>query len=163
MGNSAVQRKGDGVDFVLWQMEEEKKRNEPEQISDYPETVQTMLRAFASVWKLPAGAIPTKRQKSKYEQWVSELGQLNEVCGSHQEEALQIALDRYESLKSKFIVYHPLAIRSLLIHAVGEMNRNKSKEIKNTVQEIEQPKKEEGVIVSSDKFRSLRQNFSTQE
>jgi hypothetical protein len=126
MGNSDAQKLGDGVDWLLMQIREGKKHYIFEQEADYPETIFSILHAYIKVWQPPSGAVPRKRQKTKFIQWVSELDQLSQIVSANHEEIFTIALETY-NLGNQFVVGHPLALRQLLIDAVSKFNRNKDK------------------------------------
>lgn len=127
-------KKGDLVDLLLLQQKSYEDHNEPERISDYPEDVIETLRAFYKTWMLPEGAIPTKRKKSSYKEWVLQLQQLNTLFSNDKQmrEAMKIAYSKYDKLLNKFLILRPLSIKSLLIDAVAELNRKKRKEKENS-------------------------------
>lgn len=130
---------GDIMDGLLWAEGLAYQHAEPEQVSDYPETVLETLRLFNRIFMLPRASIPPKYIKGRYEQWVKELQALNEVAGNSKLmlEAMTIAREMYDQLKKRFIISHPLAIKNLLIDAVGQINRNKP---------IEKPEVEKVII-----------------
>lgn len=130
MGNSAVVKLGDGVDWVLMQAAKTREFEFLEQEADYPETIRSILRAYIKVWKPPSGAIPSRRQKKKFDQWVSEFDLLNQIVPVHHEEIFTIALELYNGGNS-FIVSHPLALKSLLETAASIYNREHDLPIKD--------------------------------
>jgi len=123
-------KKGDMMDGILWAAGLAHEKNEPEQISDYPETEINTLRIFNRTFMLPHAAIPPKHIKGRYEQWVKELQALNDIAGNNKlmTEAMTMAREMYDQLKKRFVISHPLAVRSLLIDAVAEINRTMEKE-----------------------------------
>ena len=104
----------------------------PPVIDDYPESIIELLKIFHKVWLLPEGAVPSKKQDAKYKEWVLQLTQLSLLLANSQQaqEAMQLAYNKYEKLSSKFIIARPIAIKSLLVDAVGEINR-RNRKVKN--------------------------------
>jgi len=102
-------------------------KNYPEQVYDYPETVVEILKVFYDEWNLPSGAIPTKRQKGKFNLWSSELVRVEDICGTLEiaREAYRRAKLRYDSTDRQFrpIVWKPLSLEKYLIDAVSEIKR----------------------------------------
>lgn len=140
------QKKGDIMDGILYAEKlAHEKSSYPEHFSKYPERVIDTLVLFYSIWKLPIFAIP-KKKSPKFSQWILELDELNLICGSkkNMKRAMELALEKYNASLNKFIVSHPLAIRKLLIDAVGEINRNTEKEDVTKEKEVYIPKEEIG-------------------
>lgn len=123
MGRTDAVKRGDLFDAILLQSKIADKNNRPEQINDYPEQVVETLFLFWKIFKLPSGAIPTKRQKSKYNDWTSELQELQIICPTNKimEWAMNTAFNKYNNISSKFIIARPLAIKKLLIDAMREL------------------------------------------
>jgi hypothetical protein len=98
--------------------------NEPKVFSDYPETLLFTLKTFYNTWSLPELAIPAKRKKSAFSEWVYQLTDLKDLCGSEDRilKAFTMAHEMYESYSQKFIVYRPASIRGLVITALSQMN-----------------------------------------
>lgn len=137
MGNTAAKKRGDLFDLLLWQGEQTEKLNLLEQESDYPETIRPILRAYIKVFKPPSGAIPSRRQRKKFEEWVAELDQLSQVCPAHHEEIFGIALEIYES-GNRFIIARPSAMRGLLVSAASEYNRRSERENPIVVEQVKE-------------------------
>ena len=118
--------------FLNFERAKQKHGNEPSQISDYPEDVVETLRVFNKIWCPPSMAIPTKRQKSKFEQWVKDLRTIEDLCGTNArfEVALKVVLATYEgySMEYQFVVDTPLKLKNLLVKVLSEMNRKKQAE-----------------------------------
>lgn len=110
--------------------------NDPIHFADYPERVVSTLRAFYNTWKIPSYIIPSKKSKSKYEEWIVELDELNGICPNSKkmEEAIKRCLQRYES-GNKFNVVRPASIRGLLTTIVSEMKREEESQ-KTQVKEV---------------------------
>lgn len=119
--------KGDMFDAIMLQQKKFEEMDEPEQISDYPETTIETLRLFQKLWILPYNAIPSKHLRGRFAQWINELDQLNQICGNDINKSMTLAFEKWSKMKNRFIVSHPLAIRSLLIDAVAELNRGNKK------------------------------------
>lgn len=159
-----MDKKGDIMDGILWAEGLAHQHNEPEQISDYPETEIETLRIFNRVFMLPRAAIPPKHIKGRYEQWVKELQVLNDIAGSSKlmNEAMLKAREMYDQLKKRFVISHPLAVRTLLIDAVAEINRTMEKErllVQHKQKEIQEKVEQEELkksVVSPNSFRSLK-------
>ncbi len=109
--------------------------NDPSHFSDYPERVLLTLRTFYNVWKVPEFSIPSRKSRSKLEQWILELDELNNICPASQkmEIAMQKTLEKYNTFKTKYSVTHPASIRNLLVDAVAEIKRS---EVEDTKKEI---------------------------
>jgi exonuclease III len=148
----------DIFDAILIQEQKVSKMDIPEQIYDYPEHVLDTLLLFNKIWMLPHRSIPQRLLKGRFEQWINELNEINELCGSQKnvEEAMNMSLKSYESMKNRFPVSHPSAIRKLIIAAMGDINRRKAKEEFENKKEEEKKLKEAQPIVDSRKFRNLR-------
>lgn len=118
--------------FLKFEKKKAEHGNEPANIADYPDNVVGTLRVFNKVWCPPALAIPSKRQKSKFNQWVKDLQTLEDLCGDNArfEIALRMALAVYEnySREYQFIVDTPLKLKNLIITALSQMNRAKQEE-----------------------------------
>jgi hypothetical protein len=138
-------KKGDMMDGILWQSRITRERNEMAVISDYPEIVTEILRKFISIWMLPEVAIPTKRESSKYKQWILELQEIERVCSGDISCVMSKAYQNYTDRKMDFMVSHPLAIKKLLIDTVAKMAREKAtkKTFADVVIPSEQPMKKE--------------------
>lgn len=114
-------KKGDLMDGMLYFG---KNPDDPIQLMDYPETVVQTLRLFYKIWNIPSYTIPSKKSKSKFDDWVLQLTELNSVCPSSakMERAMKIAKETYQDLSKKFPVFRPLAIRNLIADSVRRMN-----------------------------------------
>ena len=88
-------KKGDMLDGMLFFGKE---NSDPIQFSDYPETVVGTLRLFYNTWKIPSYVIPSKKSKSKFEEWINQLTDLNGICPNLQKmtRAMQIAKEDFE-------------------------------------------------------------------
>jgi hypothetical protein len=150
--------KPDMMDGILFYQKKAEEKNVPSAIYDYPEHVLDTLLLFNKIWMLPARSIPQKLLKGRYSQWILELNEINELCGNQKnvEEAMSMSLKSYESMKNRFPVSHPSAIRKLIIAAMGDINRRKAKEEFENKKEEEKKLKEAQPIVDSRKFRNLR-------
>lgn len=122
--------KGDLFDGYLWAASLAGNSGEAQQINDYPEQVIETLKLFYKIFRLPSGAIPTKRQKSKYNEWVSQLQELQIICPTNKimEWAMNNAFNKYNAMSSKFIIARPLAIKKLLIDAMREIPKIEKEE-----------------------------------
>lgn len=98
--------------------------NEPKVFADYPETLLFTLKTFYTTWSLPEGAIPTKRKKSSFAEWINQLTDLRDLCGSEAriKKAFEIAYTMYNDNGGGFIVYRPASVRGLIITALSKMN-----------------------------------------
>lgn len=125
-------KKGDIIDGLLFFGKE---NSDPIQFSDYPETVVGTLRIFYNTWKIPSYIIPSKKSKSKFEEWINQLTDLNGICpnGEKMNRAMQMAKNTFDGFSKQFMVVRPASIRTLLINAVREMNDEKASDVKDTV------------------------------
>ena len=96
---------------------------EPSHIADYPETVQSTLKIFIKAFGLPNGAIPSRRSKGKFANWIMGLQELEQICPVGMEEMMQACVKRYEDMGKCFLIYQPQSIRKILIDVVAERNR----------------------------------------
>lgn len=136
--------KGDIVDGILWQMQLARARGDAPQIDDYPETVSDALRWFYRIWGLPDGAIPTKRAKSKYQEWVSQMQEIVALFGKWTaQEVMELSFHYFMNMPNKFIIARPLAIKKLVIAAVSELNRREAAKLAEATRVAEEKKKEE--------------------
>jgi len=117
-----AEKKGDILDGMFFYGKEDA---DPIQFLDYPETEVETLRLFYNTWKIPSYVIPSKKSKYKFEEWVLQLQDLNNICPStaKMKLAMEIRLQNYEKLPNKFSIVRPASIRSLLINATAEINR----------------------------------------
>lgn len=106
-----------------------KENPDPIQFSDYPETVVGTLRIFYNTWKIPSYIIPSKKSKSKFEEWILQLTDLNGICpnGEKMDRAMQIAKEDFERLPKQFMIVRPASIRTLLINSVRKINDEEPK------------------------------------
>jgi len=118
-------KKGDIIDGLLFFGKE---NSDPIQFSDYPETVVGTLRIFYNTWKIPSYIIPSKKSKSKFEEWILQLNDLNGICpnGEKMNRAMQMAKNTFDSLSKQFVVVRPASIRTLLINSVRKINDENS-------------------------------------
>lgn len=114
-------KKGDMLDGMLFFGKE---NSDPIQFSDYPETVVGTLRLFYNTWKIPSYVIPSKKSKSKFEEWINQLTDLNSICPNLQKmtRAMQIAKEDFDKLPNQFMIVRPASIRTLLINSVRKIN-----------------------------------------
>jgi hypothetical protein len=117
-------------------------RNFPDKFYDYPEVVQQTLISFYEVWKFPEAAIPTKRQKDKYQLWITDLTKIEDICSTQKNvrRAFEMALDKYKSYSKQyqFIVWRPLlpAMEKLLIGAMMQIRNEEKELIDNKAEEV---------------------------
>lgn len=130
--NQKSNKKGDIIDGLLFFGKE---GADPIQFSDYPETVIETLRAFYGIWKIPSYIIPSKKSKSKFEEWINQLTDLNGICPNSKKmnRAMQIAKETYDGLQKQFMVVRPASIRTLIIDAVRRINDEKESDLKDTI------------------------------
>ncbi len=115
---------GDALDFMLWQTAQAAKNNVPSVIFDYPETVQNALTQFVKVWGIPDAAIPSKRNKSQFKEWIIELTEMENLCGGNCEKAITASLKHYNEAGKDFAVVRPRALKTLLVEVAALRNRN---------------------------------------
>lgn len=138
----------DLLDGILFYAKKEQDKN-PEHFYQYPERVLKTLVLFQKYFKLSDGSIPSKKQKSNFEEWITQLDILNQICPSEKtmEQAMKVAKEDYDQIPRKFMIVRPLSIRTLLINAVRKINDN----IENV--SVETETKEEVVEVASQEVR----------
>lgn len=131
-----VTGKGDIFSLILKQEEVYQKKNLPEHFSDYPEQVYETLVLFYKIWELQPLAVPNRRQKSKFSQWVVELEKMTDICGTLERTKIGLtdAYKFYTTLnKPRPIVYAPSIVFDWLIHALTEHDREENKPVEKTV------------------------------
>jgi len=118
-------KKGDIIDGLLFFGKE---NSDPIQFSDYPETVVGTLRIFYNTWKIPSYIIPSKKLKSKFEEWINQLTDLNGICpnGEKMNRAMQMAKEDFDRFPKQFMIVRPASIRTLLINSVRKINDENS-------------------------------------
>lgn len=96
----------------------------PEHFSDYPEQVIQTLYLFYDIWKIPEGAIPSRKEKSNFERWVNEFEVLNKICPSNfkMEKAMKLAYENHQNAHKQYPVSHPLSIKNFLTDATRIIN-----------------------------------------
>lgn len=119
---SAVEKKGDAVDLFI-DLKTRGLIGEPSHIADYPEQVLNTLKLFVKIFGLPNGAVPSRRSKGKFSNWIKGLQELEKICPANMEECLHLALKTFEDMGKPFLIYQPQSIEKLLINAVAERNR----------------------------------------
>lgn len=153
-----TQKKGDIIDAMIFFGKE---NPDPIQLSDYPERVVQTLRTFYFVWKIPSYIIPSKKQESKFKEWIIQLDDLNGICpvNSKMEIAMKMAKETYDGFFKKFMVIRPASVRTLLADAVRRLNDEKEliKEEEKEKQKAEAVDKNKQ-LVSVSKFRNLKEN-----
>jgi len=124
----------------------------PNVVYDYPETLVDLLKCFVEIWCPPEGAIPSKKQKGKYNNWVLQLEDLNKLFSNTERMklAMKYSYDKYEREGHHKIIHQPATIKPILIDGISELRRiekksqSKSekinvaseKEIKDTVKDL---------------------------
>jgi hypothetical protein len=121
-----MNKKGDMMDLLLQNEKFIADNNKASIVYEYPEPVIKILDKFLSVWKLPHNAVPTKKNKSQYSQWIMELQDLDSLCSKNMVAIMDRAYLEYVSGKMNFMVTHPSAIRKLIIDAVARISREES-------------------------------------
>jgi len=125
-----MEKSKDILDGILFYTKKEQDKN-PEHFYQYPERVLKTLVLFQKYFKLSDGSIPSKKQKSNFEEWITQLDILNQICPSEKmmEEAMKISKEDYDKIPRKFMIVRPLSIRTLLINAVRKINDQKEENI----------------------------------
>lgn len=136
-GQSRTKRKGDGVDMVIRQMEEQAKKNDYPQFDDFPETLLTIIRLYVEHFKIPETVVPYKYNRKRYNLWVKELGEIAELCGHHADRAMEIAGEDLRKRENwHLIITRPKGewntIYTLLSTALIKINAEKQEEAKYT-------------------------------
>lgn len=123
--------KGDPMDGIL-SYSSSVKNPVPDRVYDYPETLVPLLVTFVEIWCPPEGSIPSKKQKGKYDNWVSQLEDLNKLFSSTERMklAMKYSFDKYEKEGHKSIVYQPASIRQILVDGISELRRIEKTKIK---------------------------------
>lgn len=118
-------KKGDILDGMFFFGKE---NPDPIQFSDYPETVVETLRLFYNTWKIPSYIIPSKKSKSKFEDWINQLTDLNGICpnGKKMSRAMEMTKEDFDRLPKQFMIVRPASIRNLLINSVRKINDEES-------------------------------------
>lgn len=147
-----MDRKPDMIDYLLSLGE---KTATDKIISDYPETVGKILKKFISLWKLPEYAIPTKKQKGQYSQWILELQDLENLCAKNINGIMDRAYREYITGKMNFMVTHPSAIRKLVIDTIGKMNREISERKEILPETIVEPAERETLLKVAKDLKSI--------
>jgi len=106
-------------------------------VSDYPETVQAVLREFLNVWMIPEFSVPKKMKKvtGEYKEWIESLQSLESLCGGK----LSLIKDGYEHYMSSgqtFMVTCPRNILKLMVDVIARKNREAASS-KTTIVEAE--------------------------
>ncbi len=114
-------KKGDIMDGILFFGKE---NSDPIQFSDYPERVVSTLRLFYEIWKIPSYVIPSKKSKSKFEEWINQLDDLNGICPNSKKmsRAMEMSKKIFDELPKPFMVVRPASIRTLLIDSTRRIN-----------------------------------------
>jgi len=123
--------RGDIFDGIIEQAKNNSDKNYyPEQVWDYPETLVDLLKCFLDIWLLPEGSIPSKKQKSKYENWILQLEKLNKLFSSsdRMKLAMKYSYDKYQKSKNRFIVYEPASIYKIVVDGISELRQIEKKQ-----------------------------------
>lgn len=139
---SAVEKKGDVVDLFI-ELKKKGLLGEPSHVDEYPETVLFTLQIFVQTFMLPNGAVPSKRSKSKFANWIVGLQELQEICPTNEQmkTCMEMALKKYENMGKSFIIYQPQSVKKLLIDAASEYNRDVASK-REQAKELEQLRSE---------------------
>lgn len=146
------EKKGDILDGMFYFG---KMGNDPEHFTHYPERVLGTLRIFYKTFNLPEGGVPSRKQKSNFEEWIVQLDDLNKLAPSlkKMEKAMEIAKSHYDNLNKKFMIIRPASIRGLLLNAVRIINdeeQNKKEDTK--IEKIDENK----LVTSSEVKKELK-------
>ena len=108
-----------------------KSGNDPVQFSDYPERVLNALRIFHRETKIPTVIIPSKKTKSKFQEWVNELDELIAICPTSEkfEKAIKRVMIKKDVEKMRFTIARPASIKNILVDVVAEMAREEEKNV----------------------------------
>lgn len=103
--------------------------NDPVQFSDYPERVLSTLRIFHRETKIPTVIIPSKKIKSKFDEWINELDELVTICPTSEkfEKAIKRVMVKKDVEKMRFTIARPASIKNILVDVVAEMAREEEK------------------------------------
>ena len=151
-------KKGDLVDGMLFFNQNS---SDPIQFSDYPETVVATLRDFYNVWKVPSYVIPSKKNKSKFEDWILQLDELNNICPNRtkMEKAMGLSKEIYGGLKNRFMITRPSSIKNLLADAVRRLNDGNDSNEDNRIEKEEQQEKEIVIMAEEEEKRNVLKNM----
>ena len=144
--------------FLQFERDKHAHGNEPEQIEDYPETVVGTLRIFNKVWCPPPMAIPTKRQSSKFKQWIKDLAYLENLCGTNAvfEKVLKRAVATYREKNYSFVVDSPIKFKNMIITELAKIRQDKNAE---TVSEAPVVVTEDGKKKALNTIKNLRESL----
>jgi len=132
--------KGDMFDGVMAQQADFERQNLPEHIWDYPDTLVRVLKAFYKYWNIPAGAIPTKKQKGNYSLWIEQLTTLTQIFPeSSTEKVMELSHVRYRETGGNIIIARPLAIKTYIIDAMRIMKDESEKESLSSLANAQPP------------------------
>jgi hypothetical protein len=150
--------KGDLFDGMLYYQESPENRTS-EVIWDYPETLVETLNQFQKIWLIPETAIPSKKQKGKYDNWVIQLEKIRHLFSSDERMklAMKYSIEKARERNDKRIVYQPMSIYNLLVDAIRDLRL-----IEKVKKQKEEPIKKEQYI-PKDKLRKEIQNLLNEE
>lgn len=136
-------------------------------INDYPETIQGILKLFLSIWMLPSQAVPSRKNRGQYKQWVLELNELETLCAKDPKKIMTSAYEKYVREGMSFMVTHPASIKRLIVSSISSDNR-KIKSFSDRMNELgipdgqpvkETPKKEVPSELSPDDKKKMSQSL----
>jgi len=111
--------------------EEVRKKNElngiSENVSQYPEDVQSTLIKFLKLWKINCPEKP-KNGKGKYALWISDVRKVEKEAGKYLDIALINTHDYWKT--NMFTVSHPGAIINRMITEIGIIRQKESENSK---------------------------------
>lgn len=116
--------KGDPMDGIL-AYGSSVKSSVPDRVYDYPENLVPLLVTFVEIWCPPEGSIPSKKQTGKYNNWVSQLEELNKLFSSTERMklAMRYSFEKYEKEGHRQVIYQPASIRQILVDGISELRR----------------------------------------
>lgn len=100
-------------------------------VSDYPETVQAVLREFLNVWMIPEFSVPKKMKKvtGAYKEWIESLQSLESLCGGKLS-LIKDGYNHYVSSGQTFMVTCPRNILKLMVDVIARKNREEATKVK---------------------------------
>lgn len=152
--------RGDYMDGILYSMKNSSVNNSiPNCVYDYPETLVPLLIEFVKIWCPPEGAIPSKKQKGKYDNWVLQLEDLNKLFSNTERMklAMKYSYDKYEREGHHKIIHQPATIKPILIDGISELRRIEKRNKKKEETKLASPE------IIQKAIKNLRKTFNESE
>ena len=155
--NTDAKVQGDILDGILFGLRTSEESKMSDVIWDYPETLVELLNQFQKLWGIPEMAIPSKKQKSQYNNWILQLEKLRKLFSSdaRMKIAMKYSFEKYQRSGKNLLIHEPASIYKIVVDGISDLRRQEQKQ-KSENEQKRKDEEEKGNLVNPNKFRKLR-------